>query len=48
MEYVNAFWVGGLILCTGADIAGQNEAAARAGHGIAGVSGSNHQFLWLV
>ena len=28
MDYVSAFWVGGIILCTGADIAGQNEDAA--------------------
>ena len=38
MDYINAFWVGGGNLCTGADLNGKNKDASRKDHGDVSVS----------
>ncbi len=37
MDYINAFWVGGLILCPGSDTFRQDKAAAGPCYGAAGM-----------
>ena len=48
MDYVKAFWVGGLICACDSDSAGSNQADAGTHYGTVSVQWSSTRILWRI